>query len=529
VKPVAAPVVKTPVGVLLACTGLTFAAATAWAQNPWVISQPVTVDQPVVVGDVVVVTGGSLTVAGVGEPGFRIAGNLVVVGEGRASFSDSVVELESSYHGEYSLSATDQGSLELARCKVRVTNGVQYAVVAAGNAGVVVRDSDFSSAQLVAAGHGTLDASSLNGQFEVILQDQARVALHDIPRDLGQGDVWIWPTFGAGSRASYSPPLPGFISSWSFPPPGAVGLGESCTIDGCQVRLWPMLVAPGSALELHDIAAENWVVVGLLLPHDASLTGLVDGQEVVAGRLDLPDRSLELEHATIDAWNVYPEADARVVVRDSAIGELIAMDDARVWLERTVVDGSGGYFGAKGASQVTVEGSAMTCDVQVSGEATVVAQRSELRPYPVDAMGTLTHFGAFDHGRLLLVQTPTSSTAELGGSGLLVFAGLSPLPAFPPAAAVALGGTVASYSLDATLLPQRWRLEAWRRGDQTGTIVAAGEGNLISAPVGVWGGADPHASYDLRCVIGDASGRSVTAVWPVERVRVPRQRLSHGR
>ncbi|MGE5236071.1 MAG: hypothetical protein ACM3O7_06975 [Acidobacteriota bacterium] len=513
---------------LAAGAGLVLAGPVAGAQQPWVISGPVTVTQPVEVGDVLVVSGGSLTVTGVPEPGFRLAGNLAVVGDGRATFADSVVEIESTYHGQYSLAAVDQGTLAISRCQLVVPRAVQYALVSSGSAHVVVEDSDFGSAQLVATGTGTLEASRLNGHFEVILQESSTILLHDIPRDPGTGDLWVWPTFGPGSRAVYSPPLPGWVASWSFPPAGATGLGERCEIERCQVKLWPLLVGAGSDLTLRDIAPENWVVVGLHLPHDAAFTGLVNGQRVEERELGLADRTLRLERAAVDSWNLYPESAARVVVRDSRIGELLAFDDSRVWLERTVVDGSGGFFGARGGSQVHVEGGSFTCDVQASDDATLVVSRSQLLPYPHDATGALTRFGAFDRGRLLLVQTPTSTTATAGGSGLVAFAALADPPLFPPAGAAALSGTLASFSLDPRLLPQQWRLQAFCRGEPGGTLIADGDDNLVDAPIGVWSGADPGTACELRATITDASGRALTATWPVDRIRIPRRRLERS-
>jgi hypothetical protein len=41
------------------------------------------------VGDVIVVDGGSLIVAGVAEPGFRLSGKLLVVGHGAVRLADS--------------------------------------------------------------------------------------------------------------------------------------------------------------------------------------------------------------------------------------------------------------------------------------------------------------------------------------------------------------------------------------------------------------------------------------------------------
>ena len=79
------------------------------AANPWVISKPEIITTPRDVGDVIVVAGGSLTVQNVPEPGFRISGNLMVTDNGLADFNNSVIQVMSTYHGQYALLATGQG------------------------------------------------------------------------------------------------------------------------------------------------------------------------------------------------------------------------------------------------------------------------------------------------------------------------------------------------------------------------------------------------------------------------------------
>ena len=106
------------------CCGVFLALAlpspAAAPNEPWIISQPVTVTAPRDVGDVIVVDGGSLTVTGVPEPGFRLSGNLLVVGHGEVHFADSVVQVMSVYHGQYAVVASEHGRITVERCDYRV-------------------------------------------------------------------------------------------------------------------------------------------------------------------------------------------------------------------------------------------------------------------------------------------------------------------------------------------------------------------------------------------------------------------------
>ena len=499
--------------------------------DPWIITTPVTVTAPMDVGNVIVADGGSLTVTGLPDPGLRITGNLYVIGTGRVLLADSVIQVMSVFHGQYIVAAGDEGSITIERCDYRVPNGVQHGLIATGSARIALADTVFAPVQLLANQHGSIDAERLDGSFEVILQEPGSITLTDIPRTAGDGTLWVWPEFPPGSVAVYSPPLPGFTASWTFPPAGATGIEQSCRITRCQVKLWPMLVREGSDLTVRDVAPENWVIIGILLPNDAAVSGLVDGETYASMQLPLADRRLAVENATIHTWNLYPESGATVSVSDSVIGEMIAADTAAARLDGVTVDGSGGYFGANGSASIEAAGSTFTCDVQVSASATVELHGSRVLPYPVDTTGAYTHFGAYDDGRLLLDATPATSTARLAGRGVVAGVALADVPARPPAPGITLPlyGTVALYSLDPATAAFAWRLEALAVGSGAPQLLGQGIGAVSSGLLGTWRGTQPRATYDLRTVITDGLGRDLVARTVVPGIRGVRHRVARSR
>jgi hypothetical protein len=498
------------------------------ADPPWIISQPTTVTAPMDVGDVIVVDGGSLTVTGVPEPGFRLSGNLFVVGHGEVRLADSVVQVMSVYHGQYAVAATENGRITIERCDYRVPTGVQHALVAMGSGSVTITDTTFVFVQFLATGHGSLTAERLDGTFEVILQEPATITVTDIPRTPGSGSLWVWPEFPAGSTAVYSPPLPGFIESWSFPPAGSSGIGQSCRLTRCQVEFWPMLVREGSDLTVRDVPPENWIIIGLHLPNSTSISGLFDGTTYGNLQLSLPDRRLVLERATVRTWNLYPQGTAAVQVRDSKIGELLAMDASSARLDSVEVDGSGGYFGANGTATIEAYDSTFTCDVQASASATIQIHDSQLLPYPTDTTGAFTHFGAYDDARLLLDATPATSTARLAGRGVVAGTFLANPPAHPPAVGTErpLYGSVVLYSLDPMVAAFSWRLEAQGPGLSPPQLLGQGQGNVENRLLGIWTGADTRADYELRIVITDGLARTLIVPHAVPGLHVPRRHLA---
>jgi len=446
-----------------------------------------------------------LIVSGVGEPGFRISGNLMVEKTGLAEFRNSVVKVMSRYHGQYFLAALNQGRLLIDRCQYEVPNGVQHAIASLDTAQVEIKDTRFGFAQLVPLGRSRITASRLTGDFECVVSDSARLELADIPAQPGAGSIWVWPTFMPGTTAVYSPPLPGYVDHFLFPSANSSGIEQSFQIDRCTVRLWPLLVRENTTLTLADIPEENWVVVGLYLPHSMTITGLTNRLTYDDQILPLQDRTLRLSQASIDTWNLYPVLEAQVTIRNCLIGELIAQDSSRVDMEGTIVDGTGGYFGASQNSFLTATGCLIACDVQAIGQAGMAFHQSLLLPYFSDTTGAYTFFRVFDTAFLHLDQTLFQTTPVLGGRGAIAFTYILNAPPEPPVGtSVPLAGYAAVYSLDPKVSLMSWSLRLYQRGTHAFSIIGGGLGNVENRYLGTWQNALPDTPYELRLTLRDS-------------------------
>jgi len=490
---------------------LLWSAGLAAATDPWIISTEVEIIEPTELGDVIIVNGGSLTARDVPDPGVRIAGTVWVVGDGQLIFDRSVIRFLSTYHGQYALAGVDHSRIEVKDCDYRVPAGVQHGLVVAGEAQLIIEDTDFDFVQLVSAGTSAITARRLNGSFEVIVQDDSHMRLEDIPRDPGSGDLWAWVEFPSGSRAEYSPPLPGFIDHWSFPPASAEGIRQTVLMDRCRAKLWPMLVRGGSYLTLRDIAEGNWIVVGLYLPTSATVEGLRNGELYEDTTLDFGDRELRLVNASIDTWNLYPQADAVVEVRDSLLGEILSFQSSRVRLVNTTIDGSGGFFGARESSTMRAFDCEFTTTIEATQDATIELHSSAVRPYPQDPTGEWTRFGSYDNARLLADHTSVETTPALGGDGLIAVTAISDTPATPPAVDPAvLHGWAAILSVGAPSL-RSWRLDVLPDAGGLPMVLGQGEQNVEdNSDLGVWLAANPNANHLLRIILTDSLGRTLT-------------------
>jgi len=477
--------------------------------EPWIITEPVVLTEPAELGHVIVLAGGSLTVRDLGEPGLRIRGHIWVVGDGWVRLENSVIQFMSVFHGQYSLVGAENAKIDIIGCDYRVPNGVQHALMVSGNARMLVENTDFGDVQLLSANAALFEARRLTGNFEVLVQDESTMILEDIPRLPDAGKIWVWVEFPAGSVADYSPPMPGFIESWIFPPPGSTGISQTATVDRCETLLWPMLVRENSSVLLHDISQDNWIVVGFHLPNDGEVEELFNDRFYADHTLDLEDREFRLVNASIDTWNLYPQADAQVAVRNSHLGEILSLENSRVWMERTTIDGTGGFFGARDTSRITATHCRFTCTIEASQESTIELRSSIVEPYPIDPTGVWTRFGAYDDGRLFADQTPVLTTPALGGRGLIAVNYLHEPPQSPPAGSVTLVGSVAQFSLDPEVAAGSWRLEATDRTGGVPMRIGGGEEYVEDGILGTWSGADSSLDYRLQTTLTDGLGRTL--------------------
>ncbi len=490
----------------------TIGAIPAFALEPWIITTDIVVNEAMEVGDVIIAGGGSLKVVDVPEPGFRVAGNVWAISDGQVFLRNSVIEFLSTYNGQYTLVGIDQARIEITGCTYRVPSAVLHGVVIGGEGQLIVEDTDFDPVQLVSSENAHLTARRLNGNFEVLVQHDSDMVLEDIPRDAGKGIIWVWVEFPVGSEAEYSPPMPGFIDSWTFPPQDSAGIDQTVTVSRCETLLWAMLVREKCRLTLRDINEDNWVVVGFFMPFSTRLSGLRNNTFYDDTTLDLSDREIRLVNTSIDTWNLYPEEQASIVVSDSLLGEVLSFDTSSVRIERTTIDGTGGYFGARDNSHIRAFDSVFTCTIEAAQDTTIELHNCSAEPYPLDATGEFTRFGAYDRARLLADMTPVYTTPALGDQGIIAVTAFADPPALPPAGSTMLQGSAAIFSLDEAPTLKSWQIEVIPSLGGLPEFIAEGVTNVEEDEFGVWSNANPNYDHLLRIILTDSLGRTFEGV-----------------
>ncbi len=178
-------------------------------------------------------------------------------------------------------------------------------------------------------------------------------------------------------------------------------------------------------------------------------------------------------------------------------------------MERTTIDGTGGFFGARDTSRITATDCVFTCTIEASQESTIALYSSRVDPYPVDPTGAWTRFGTYDDGRLFASQTGVVTTPALSGRGLIAVSYVHEPPEFPPGSdGVTLAGSIAQFSLEPEVATGSWRLEALGRDGGAPFVIGEGSENVEDDVLGVWSDASPLLDYRLQSVMTDGFGRT---------------------
>ncbi len=211
----------------------------------------------------------------------------------------------------------------------------------------------------------------------------------------GCENVILWHTLAANLQGALSFPGPEVGKRWTS------GHGLDVTVENSRGLRWTLLSLPGSAGSVENC---DPMAAGLLFggKSDTTLDDLQNGRAMADWRVPAPDRALTFRKATVGAWNVYASDDAKLRVRKSTIGEAMTFGKARIELEDTTVDGTGGYVGAHDDSVIRLTRCKVTCLV-------VAHHRTRVELVDCAVTGDVR---AVDSGRVVLTRTTVSGKVE---------------------------------------------------------------------------------------------------------------------
>ncbi|MBI2901273.1 MAG: hypothetical protein HYY17_13905 [Planctomycetes bacterium] len=318
-------------------------------------------------GSVVVRNGGVLRIT---ANRFVLAGS-VVVEKGGFEIRGGAVSLVGRFPHDLHLSAGPDSKI-LFRDAVVLCNFVH-------GIGLFEKSRLEIERSIVASGGFTVDAregsTALLDQArrvgEFVISKGARVTLVDSEGAL----LWLVPP--AGAEVTLKLPDGASVDHWV--PPKETGILGS--IQRSRGIAWGLVSVPGSRVTVEEGELAG---LGVWLSGEHEIGGVRKGTD-----LKLADRTLAFGKATVRTWNLYPGESAKVAVRDATFGETIVFGDARLVVEDSICDGTGGYVRVEGKAELTLRRCRLKCPVVAADEATLVLEDCTVEG-PLSASGKAT-------------------------------------------------------------------------------------------------------------------------------------------
>lgn len=280
---------------------------------------------------------------------FTLRGDIFVMNQGRLKVRKGSLLIRQDFAYQYGGQVSGAGRLEFD--SVRVSYGGQsWGPGLLDSAGFAVTDCTlrlgFTTVALL--GNSRADYSCSDFSSEFILLDSSRLTINRSDTAL------VWLGFPSGSVVDVRlPSADTAIRHWEFRSglPGIRGIGYSVTLDAVTGVMWGSFPMKGCSATIRD---SRMRATGVMIPGPDSvyLSGMLNNQLHADYTLPLADRHFRLVSTHLRTWNLYPYDSARFVLESSVFGEMLAMNARTATIQNSICDGSGGYIGSEGASQL---------------------------------------------------------------------------------------------------------------------------------------------------------------------------------
>ncbi len=258
-----------------------------------------------------------------------------------------------------------------------------------------------------------IDDSEFQGGLTCDSQTTCKIRLH---RALTPGEFILWPGteisvtdsdfvilwFGLGEnlKGKFSVPSGEKVDDWIS------GHGHQARVRNSTRMLFCVISNAGSDGTIEETEIYS---AGLYFASDSrvALKDLHNTKVVKDFRLESDDRKLRFRNAKVAAWNFYANERARLTVERCTFGEALAFGDGRMEIRNSACDGTGGYVGTEGRSEIRLVRCKIACLVIARDESTLILEDCEIS-------GAVRATGK---GTVRLVRCKTSGPIETDGEG----------------------------------------------------------------------------------------------------------------
>jgi hypothetical protein len=297
-------------------------------------------------GRIIVLNNGTLILD---SADFTLRGDIFVLNHGTLRVRKGRLTIPQQFAYQYGAQASHNGTIEFDTCRAQYGNsswGVAVTDTAEFEVKACTLRQGFTTVSLLQ--HAQVDYSGSDFASEYVIFDSSELRLARCDTAL------IWLGFPSGSVADITlPAADTTLIHWEIHDgsPGVSGIGYSVTLDTMTGVLWGSFPQAGCSVTIRDSRMRS---TGLLIPGPDSvhMSGLVNNQQHSDYTLPLADRQFRLVSTFLGTWNLYPVESSIFVLESSVFGEMLAMGALKAVIQNSICDGSGGYIGTEGTSQL---------------------------------------------------------------------------------------------------------------------------------------------------------------------------------
>jgi hypothetical protein len=345
---------------------------------------------------------------------FQIDGNITILNNGRLNVTGGAFTVLQDYLYEHGAGVWQKGRLHFNGVDFR-SNGQSWGLSLADSARYILEDSKISDGFITTGLSGRASGIIRNTQTpgEFLCFEKNDLQFH------GCDFVLLWLVLFDSSAVDMSLPSDALLNGWRFSAtiPGVSGIPYTVAIDSCTNVNWGLISFSGSKATFRNT---HFRVAGLAFQQPDSIVvqnltnGSTHADEVIAA----PDRTLRLINSKVATWNFYPAANSKLTIQNCIFGEMLAQGSARVLIDNSICDGSGGYVGAFDQSFTVIFRSLMTTQVISGGNGILVSALSAFNS---------TEINADESSIMVILNTSTLVEPEAHAAALILEGQLPPV------------------------------------------------------------------------------------------------------
>jgi hypothetical protein len=284
--------------------------------------------------------------------------NLICGARANLTIDSAYVVSEMSFMGQYEILGFDKGQIHFKNSTFNLNNG-KFGGGFRDQARFYQNNNLFVTDIGIGMTLGFLNGSQFDvadcfGGMEIIVNDSASINIE------GSNKIILWLGLSKGDTVDIDLPE----TNKSFPPssnvlnfsfsnalPNVQGIDYTVDMANCDTVFWSLLLGKGCHVTMNN---DSLLAIGLVYDEQAcdTIKGITNKNLYENEAVMLSDRNLSLNNSLVYAWNFYPGDSSQLILEDCIFGEILTSADAKAQLINSTCDGSGGYVGASGHSQI---------------------------------------------------------------------------------------------------------------------------------------------------------------------------------